>query len=70
VAARDRLVVFHVGYTGDGDHHVSARFGSMEDPNMPDLIRLVAESDLRARSRDVVTYFLSTIESVSAPAPE
>jgi KUP system potassium uptake protein len=63
VAASDRLVIDNLGYTGDGIIHVSARFGYMEDPNVPDLIRQVAESDLESPlAVDDVSYFLSTIE--------
>ena len=63
VAASDRLVVDNLGYSGDGIIHVSARFGYMEDPNVPDLIRQVAESDLESPlAVDDVSYFLSTIE--------
>jgi KUP system potassium uptake protein len=62
-AASDRLVVDNLGYVEDGIMHVSARFGYMEDPNVPDVIRLVAESDLESPlDVDDASYFLSTIE--------
>ena len=35
VAAAERLVIDDLGYTDDGITHVSARFGYMDEPNVP-----------------------------------
>jgi len=70
VAASDRLAVDDIGYTDDGIAHVSAHFGYMEDPNVPDVLRLAADAGLEFPLEvDDASYFLSTIEISVGDAP-
>jgi KUP system potassium uptake protein len=70
VAAGDRLAVDDIGYTDDGIAHVSARFGYMEDPNVPDVLRLAADAGLEfSLEVDDASYFLSTIEISVGDSP-
>ena len=63
VAPADRVVVDDLGYTDDGISHVTAYFGYMQDPNVPDVLRLAAAAGLEgALDIDDASYFLSTIE--------
>ncbi len=63
VAPADRVVVDDLGYTDDGISHVTAYFGYMEDPNVPDVLRLAAAAGLEGPlDIDDASYFLSTIE--------
>jgi KUP system potassium uptake protein len=63
VAASDRIAVDDLGYTDDGISHVSARFGYMEEPNVPDVLRLAIKAGLECPLEVAdASYFLSTIE--------
>ena len=63
VPVAERLVVDDLGFTDDGILHASARFGYMDDPNVPDVLRLLERTDTEvAISVDDASYFLSTIE--------
>jgi KUP system potassium uptake protein len=63
VPVTDRLVVDDLGYTDDGILHATARFGYMDEPNVPDVLRLLEQTDAEVRiSVDDTSYFLSTIE--------
>ncbi len=63
VAAADRLAVDDLGYADDGITHLSARFGYMDEPNVPAVLRLAAEAGLESPLEvDQASYFLSTIE--------
>ena len=63
VAPADRVVVDDLGYTDDGISHVTAYFGYMEDPNVPEVLRLAAAAGLEGPlDIDDASYFLSTIE--------
>jgi KUP system potassium uptake protein len=63
VAAGDRISVDDLGYTDDGITHVSARFGYMEEPNVPDVLRLAVKAGLECPlEAGDASYFLSTIE--------
>jgi KUP system potassium uptake protein len=63
VHADDRLVIDDLGYTDDGIMHASARFGYMDKPQVPPVVRQLAKAptefpiDVRGAS-----YFLSTID--------
>ena len=39
VPAAERLVLDDLGYTDDGITHVTARFGYMDEPNVPGVLR-------------------------------
>jgi len=63
VAPADRVIVDDLGYTDDGISHVTACFGYMEDPNVPDVLRLADKIGLEGPlDVDDASYFLSTIE--------
>src|SRR5664279_5413190 len=63
VAPADRVVVDDLGYTDDGISHVTAYFGYMQDPNVPDVLRLADAAGLEGPlDVDDASYFLSTIE--------
>jgi KUP system potassium uptake protein len=63
MALADRLVIDDLGYTDDGVTHVSARFGYMDRPDVPEVLRLVAAADIECPLEvDQASYFLSTIE--------
>ncbi|WP_406045075.1 potassium transporter Kup [Micromonospora sp. NBC_00898] len=63
VPADQRVTVDDLGYADDGITHVSARFGYMETPDVPELLRMldpaVTEGQLQL---DQASYFLSKIE--------
>jgi KUP system potassium uptake protein len=70
VPAPDRLVIDDLGYTDDGITHASARFGYMDQPNVPDVLRLVAGADIESPIEvDDASYFLSTIDLCRGDAP-
>ena len=66
----DRLVVDDLGYRDDGILHATARFGFMDSPDVPRVIRQIAELDIEGPlDLDDVSYFLSTIELKVGDAP-
>ena len=63
VTPADRVVVDDLGYTDDGISHVTAYFGYMQDPNVPEVLRLADAAGLEGPlDVDDASYFLSTIE--------
>ena len=63
VPAAKRIVVDDLGYKDDRITHVTARFGYMDDPNVPALLPLIRKADIECRlDDDRLSYFLSTIE--------
>jgi KUP system potassium uptake protein len=70
VPAAERLVIDDLGYKDDGITHVSARFGYMDEPNVPEVLPLIREADIESPLGDGdVSYFLSTIELRRGDAP-
>ena len=70
VAATDRIVVDDLGHTDDGITHVSARFGYMDEQDVPSTLRLAAGAGLESAIEiDDATYFLSTIEPTVGDGP-
>ena len=71
VPAAQRIVVDDLGYRDDGITHVTARFGYMDDQNVPALLPLIRKADIESGidDEDGVSYFLSTIELVKGNAP-
>jgi KUP system potassium uptake protein len=66
----DRLVIDDLGYTDDGITHATARFGYMDRPNVPRLLRRIAKADIESPLEvDKASYFLSTIELYRSDAP-
>jgi len=70
LADADRVTVDALGYAGDGIAHVGARFGYMERPDVPGVLRLAAGVGLE-RPIDVesTSYFLSKLELQAGDAP-
>jgi KUP system potassium uptake protein len=70
VALADRIVVDRLGYADDGITHVSARFGYMDAPHVPGVLRLLEGIEIeRPVDVDQASYFLSTIELRAGDAP-
>jgi KUP system potassium uptake protein len=63
VPAGQRLTIDPLGHGDDRITHVTARFGYMDEANVPALLPLVLEADPESPLREGdVSYFLSTIE--------
>jgi KUP system potassium uptake protein len=69
VPPAERLTVDDLVYDDDGIVHVAARLGYMDEPNVPDLIRLLRETDIQLPLDGEISYFLSTIELHRGDAP-
>jgi KUP system potassium uptake protein len=66
-----RLVMDDLGYRDDGIVHARARFGYMDDPNVPKVLRQVAAEAEIELSIDIddTSYFLSTIDLCRSDRP-
>jgi KUP system potassium uptake protein len=62
VPASERLVIDDLGYRDDGILHVSARLGYTDEPNVPEIVRLVGKAEIECPLDGDEVYFLSTIE--------
>jgi KUP system potassium uptake protein len=63
VPAAERIVVDDLGYKDDRIIHVTARFGYMDQANVPGLLPLIREAELESPlDDDKLSYFLSRIE--------
>jgi KUP system potassium uptake protein len=70
VSAADRLDIDDLGYTDDGITHATARFGYMDQPNIPEVLRLIEQAQVESPLEvDDASYFLSTIELCRGDAP-
>jgi KUP system potassium uptake protein len=70
VPVDERLVIDDLGYTDDGITHVSARFGYMDAPNVPGVLRQLEAAEIECPIElDDTNYFLSTIELRAGDAP-
>jgi KUP system potassium uptake protein len=70
VPVAERLVIDELGYTDDGILHASARFGYMDEPNVPGVLGLLETADIEVSIEvDEASYFLSTIELRRGDAP-
>jgi KUP system potassium uptake protein len=70
VAPADRLVVDDLGHLDDAITHITARFGYMQDPDVPAVLALAAQAGLEAPiDADDAVFFLSTIQPTAGPAP-
>jgi KUP system potassium uptake protein len=69
----DRVVVDDLGHGDDGIVHVSARFGYLEEPNVPAVLRSACRGgrspELAGVDLGDVTYFVSRITIVRTDAP-
>jgi KUP system potassium uptake protein len=63
VPAHERIVIDDLGYADDGIIHVTARFGYMDEPNIPSALRALEAADVEGPvDLDDASYFLSKIE--------
>jgi KUP system potassium uptake protein len=70
VASADRIVVDDLGYRDDGITHARARFGYMDQPNVPAVMRDLQEADIEFTfDVDELSYFLSKIDLYRGDAP-
>jgi KUP system potassium uptake protein len=70
VPAGERLTISDLGYSDDGISHVTARFGYLDDPRVPDLLRAAVRSGLECPLEvEEASYFLSKIELVLTDRP-
>jgi len=59
----ERFAVDDLGYSDDGISHLTARFGYMEQPDVPAALRCAAEGPLGfPLDEESASYFLSTVE--------
>jgi KUP system potassium uptake protein len=70
VAADDRATIDDLGYTDDGITHATARFGYMDDPDVPAALQLIAAAPIESPiDADHATFFLSTIDLYRGHTP-
>jgi KUP system potassium uptake protein len=70
VPAADRIAIDDLGYKDDRIIHVTAYFGYMDQPNVPDLLPLIRDADIESPlDDDKLSYFLSRIELVLGNTP-
>jgi KUP system potassium uptake protein len=70
VPAEQRLQVDDLGYKDDGIFHVNARFGYMDQTDVPALLPLIRDAGVEGSSPDgKLSYFVSRIELVPGDDP-
>jgi KUP system potassium uptake protein len=70
VRRRERVRVDDLGYTDDNITHVTARFGFLDDPDIPDALRLAQAKGLECDlDLEQPSYFLSRITISVTDAP-
>jgi KUP system potassium uptake protein len=73
VPMSERIVVDDLGYGDDGIVHVTARFGYLEDPDVPAALAMACRKEHGTELADVdpgvATYFVSRITIVRTDAP-
>src|SRR5690349_21609276 len=70
IPAAERIAIDDLGYRDDRILHVTARFGYMDQQNVPGLLPLIRRADIEAPlNDDELSYFLSRIEIVRGNAP-
>ncbi|HEY0534162.1 MAG TPA: KUP/HAK/KT family potassium transporter [Actinoplanes sp.] len=70
VPADDRIVADDLGYADDGISHVTVRFGYIETPNLPVVLRALDPGTTEGRlDLEHASYFLSKIELRRGDAP-
>ena len=66
----ERLQVDDLGFKDDGIIHVTARFGYMDQTNVPGLLPLIRDAGVEGSSPDgKLSYFVSRIELVQGTTP-
>jgi KUP system potassium uptake protein len=70
VPAEERLRIEDLGYKNDRIVYVTARFGYMDQTNVPELLPLIGGADKEGPIHDGrLSYFISRIELVQGHAP-
>jgi len=70
IPAAERIVVDDLGYKDDRILHITARFGYVDQQNVPGLLPLVRQAEIETPlDDDRLSYFLSRIEIVRGNAP-
>ena len=70
VPPADRLVIDDLGYTDDKITHATARFGYMDQPNVPEVVRQLEDAQTECViDASEASYFLSTIDLYRGDAP-
>jgi KUP system potassium uptake protein len=70
VPEAERLRIDDLGYKDDGIFHVTARFGYLDQTDVPGLLPLIRATDIESSlADDNLSYFVSRIELVPGPAP-
>jgi KUP system potassium uptake protein len=70
VPAEKRLQIDDLGYKDDRIIHVTARFGYMDQTNVPGLLPLIRDAGIESPlDEDRLSYFVSRIELVQGHAP-
>jgi KUP system potassium uptake protein len=70
VPVEQRLMIDDLGFKQDRISYVSARFGYMDQTNVPELLPLIRDADPeQALHDDRLSYFISRIELVQGHAP-
>jgi KUP system potassium uptake protein len=70
VPAAGRLAVDDLGHTDNQITHITARFGYMDDPDVPALLPLIRQADPECPlDEGKLSYFLSTIELCRGTTP-
>ena len=66
----ERLQIDDLGYKDDRIIHITARFGYMDQTNVPGLLPLIRDADIESPLHDdKLSYFVSRIELVQGHAP-
>jgi KUP system potassium uptake protein len=70
VPAAERITVDELGYQDDRIVHAAARFGYMDQQDVPALLPLIRQADTEGTlDQDQLSYFLSRIEIVPGSTP-
>jgi KUP system potassium uptake protein len=70
VRSADRIVIDDLGYRDDGVAHASARFGYMDQPDVPAVMRQLQQAEIEFPiETDDLAYFLSKIDLYRGDAP-
>src|SRR5271169_1176405 len=70
IPAEERVKIDDLGYKDDRIIHVTARFGYMDQTNVPDLLPLIRAAEIAGPlPDDNLSYFVSRIELVQGHAP-
>ena len=70
VPPSDRLAIDDLGYGDDGIAHATARFGYMDEADVPAVVRQIQDAGIEFRfSAADASYFLSTIDLTRGDAP-